>query len=150
MMNTKNLLIAGLIGGLISTALSNIPIINFVNCLLCAGFWAGALFAVWFYKRQTGSVTLGQAVIVGTVAGAFAGVFGFILSLVGLAGAQALMQSYAKYLPKDANIGTPPPNIASVFFNLIGVVVNIIFGAIGGLVGGLIFKPKTPPPTVVP
>lgn len=38
-MNTKNLLLAGLIGGLISTALSNIPIINFVNCLLCAGFW---------------------------------------------------------------------------------------------------------------
>jgi hypothetical protein len=149
-MNTKNLLIAGLLGGLISTALSNIPIINFVNCLLCAGFWAGALFAVWFYKRQTGSVTLGQGVVIGLVAGAFAGVFGFILSLVGLAGAQALMQSYAKYLPKDANIETPPPGIASVLFNLIGVVVNIIFGAIGGLVGGLIFKPKTPPPAVVP
>ena len=149
-MNTKNLLLAGLIGGLISTALSNIPIINFVNCLLCAGFWAGALFAVWFYKRQTGSVTLGQGVVIGLVAGAFHGVFGFILGLVGLAGAQALMQSYAKYLPPEANIETPPPGIASVLFDLAGVVVDLIFGAIGGLVGGLIFKPKTPPPAVVP
>ena len=149
-MNTKNLLLAGLIGGLISTALSNIPIINFVNCLLCAGFWAGALFAVWFYKRQTGSVTLGQGVVIGLVAGAFHGVFGFILGLVGLAGSQALMQSYAKYLPPEANIETPPPGIASVLFDLAGVVVDLIFGAIGGLVGGLIFKPKTPPPAVAP
>jgi hypothetical protein len=148
-MNTKNLLLAGLIGGLISTALSNIPIINFVNCLLCAGFWAGALFAVWFYKRQTGSVTLGLGIVIGLVTGAIAGVFGFILSLVGMAGAEALMQSYAKYLPPDS-VELPPPGVASVLFNLVGVFVNIVFGAIGGLVGGLIFKPKTPPPTVVP
>lgn len=58
------------------------------------------------------------------------------------------MQSYAKYLPPDANIETPPPGIASVLFDLAGVIVDLIFGAIGGLVGGLIFKPKTPPAVV--
>jgi hypothetical protein len=146
-MNTKYLLIASLIGGLVSTALSNIPIINFVNCLLCAGFWAGALLAVWIYKRQTGSVTLGQGVIVGMLAGVWAGVFGFILSLFGMAGAEALMKSYAQFAPKDAKIELPPPGIASVLFNLLGIVVDIAFGAIGGLIGGAIFrtKPEVPP-----
>ena len=75
-MNTKNLIIASLIGGLISIILSNVPIINLVNCLLCAGFWLGPLFAVWFYKRQTGTVTLGQGAAIGALAGVWAGVFG--------------------------------------------------------------------------
>ncbi len=146
-MNTKNLLIASLLGGLVSTALSNIPIINFVNCLLCAGFWGGALLAVWIYKRQTGAITLGQGVIVGALAGVWAGIFGFILSLFGLAGAEALMKSYAQFAPKDAQIDMPASGIGSVLFNLLGVVFDIIFGAIGGLVGGLIFrtKPVVPP-----
>ncbi|MCJ7796332.1 MAG: hypothetical protein MUQ56_06140, partial [Thermoleophilia bacterium] len=64
-MNTKNLLIASLVGGVAITLLANVPILNFINCLLCAGFWAGAILAVWLYKRQTGTVTLGQAVAVG-------------------------------------------------------------------------------------
>lgn len=146
-MNTKTLLIASLIGGLVSTTLSNIPIINFVNCLLCAGFWGGALLAVWIYKRQTGAVTLGQAVIVGALAGVWAGIFGFALSLFGLAGAEALMKSYAQFAPKDAQIEMPARGVGSVLFNLAGVMVDIIFGAIGGLVGGLIYraKPAVPP-----
>lgn len=37
-MNTKNLLIASLIGGLISILLSNVPILNFVNCLSVPAF----------------------------------------------------------------------------------------------------------------
>jgi hypothetical protein len=133
----------------VSTGLSNIPIINFVNCLLCAGFWAGALLAVWIYKRQTGSVTLGQGVIIGALAGVWAGVFGIILSLFGMAGAEALMKTYAQFAPKDAKIPLPPPGFASVLINILGVVFDIAFGAIGGLIGGLIFrtKPVVPPVT---
>jgi hypothetical protein len=140
--NTKNLLIASLLGGLASTILSNVPLLNFVNCLLCAGFWAGPLLAVWLYKRQTGQISFGQAVAVGTVAGIWAGVFGLILSLVGMAGAQALFNSYARYLPPDANLQADLPGPGSIIFNLIGVVFNIAFGAIGGLIGGAIFKTK--------
>ena len=150
-MNTKNLLIASLIGGVISIALSNIPIISLVNCLLCAGFWGGALFAVWFYKRQTGSVTLGQGVIIGTLAGVWAGILGFILSLIGWAGIGPMMDSLARVLPPDAQVDLPKPGLESTLFNLAGVVVDIVFGAIGGLIGGLIFKTKTSiPPTTIP
>jgi hypothetical protein len=74
--NTRNLLLASLIGGAVSLILTNVPVINLVNCLLCAGFWAGPLFAVWIYKRQTGSVTLGQGVAIGALAGVWSGVIG--------------------------------------------------------------------------
>lgn len=147
-MNTKNLLIVSLVGGLVSTALSNIPFLNLVNCLLCAGFWAGPLLAVWLYKRQTGRLSLGQAVIIGALAGVWAGVFGFVLSLFGFAGADALMKSYTQFMPADVEAPEPPPGWLGVLFNLAGVVVNIFFGALGGLAGGAIFKtkPSAPPP----
>ena len=42
-MNIVSLLIASLIGAVATTALSNVPYLNLVNCLLCAGFWVGAI-----------------------------------------------------------------------------------------------------------
>jgi hypothetical protein len=143
-MNTKNMLIASLVGGVISTFLSNIPFINLVNCLVCAGFWAGPLFAVWFYKRLTGTLSLGQGIGIGTIAGIWAGIFGFLLSLIGLAGAAALMQSYSQFLPPDAVTEAIPAGSVSLLLNFAGVLVNIIFGVIGGLIGGAVFKTKTP------
>jgi hypothetical protein len=145
-MNTKNLLIASLVGGLVSTVLSNVPILNLVNCLLCAGFWGGAILAVWLYKRLAGSVTLGQGTAVGTLAGVWAGAIGFALSLVGLAGAEALMNSYAQFLPAEAGMEPALAGPMSVLFNLMGVLTNIAFGAIGGLIGGAIFKTRTAAP----
>ncbi len=145
-MNTRYLWISALLGGLISTALSNIPFINLVNCLLCAGFWIGPILAVLFYKRWTGEVNLKQSVIIGALAGLVAGILGFILSLVGLAGGEALMKSYARFIPPDAEISDLPTGPFLIFFNLIGVLVNIGFGALGGLAAGAILKPKTPAP----
>lgn len=141
-MNSRNLLTASLVGGLVSIILVNVPILNFVNCILCAGFWAGPLLAVWMYKRQTGTLSLAQGIGIGALAGVWAGVFGFLLSFVGLAGAGALMQSYAKYLPPDAGVQEPLAGPASILFNLMGVGIDIIFGVIGGLIGGAIFKSK--------
>jgi hypothetical protein len=149
-MNTKNLLISSLVGGLVITVLANVPILNFINCLLCAGFWGGAILAVWLYKRQTGSVTLGQAVAVGTLAGLFGGVIGFLLSFTGWTGAQALMDSYAQFIPSDDAAAAPLEGVAAMAFNVLGLMTIIVLGAIGGLIGGAIFKtrtPPTPPPT---
>ena len=148
-MSTRNLLIASLVGGIASTILSNVPILDLVNCLLCAGFWGRPLLAVWLYRRQTGTVSLGQGVGIGTLAGIWAGVFGFALSLVGLAGVAALMKSYAAYLPPEAGVGSVPSGPASVLIDLVGVGVNIVFGAIRGLLGGAIFKTKPSEPSAV-
>lgn len=149
-MNTKNLLIAAAVGGLASTILSNVPFLNLVNCLLCAGFWGGAILAVWLYKRQTGTVTLGQAVIVGTVSGVIAGILGFALSFVDLAGSAALLETYNRFIPPDGQLDMSelPSGPMLIMFNLMGVVTNIFFGALGGLAGGALFKtrPQTPLP----
>lgn len=139
-MNAKNLIIASLVGAAASLVLVNVPVLNLVNCLLCVGFWGSAVFAVWLYHRMTGSVTLGQAVTIGTLTGFWAGLFGFLLSFVGLAGAGALLNSYQSFLPADASIQMPAAS--GIPFTLAGVCVDIVFGSIGGLIGGLIFRNK--------
>ena len=141
-MNTKNLLIASLIGAVVTTALANIPIISLLNCLLCLPFWGGPLLAAWYYKRQTGTMTMNHAISVGALTGLFAGVLGFLLSFVGMAGASGLANQIDQYLPA----GSVPPDILSgsmsFLFNCAGVLTNIVFGVIGGLIAGAVFKQK--------
>lgn len=146
-MNTKNLLIASLIGAAVTTIFANVPILNLVNCLVCLPFWGGPLLAAWFYKRQTGTMSMGQAVGVGTLAGLFAGLLGGLLSLVGMAGASGLenqLNQLNQYFPE----GSVPPELftggAAFVFTLMGVLTNIVFGLIGGLLGGAFFKDKEP------
>lgn len=141
-MNKRVLLIGSLLGGLTSVVLVNLPVVNLVNCLLCAGFWAGPLLAVWLYRRQTGAVTLGQAVVVGVAAGVWHAVFGLLLSLVGLAGAQALATSFAQLAPADSGMPEAISGVEASVFNAVGVLVDLVFGAIGGLVGGALFRAR--------
>jgi hypothetical protein len=145
-MNTRNLWIASLSGALLTTFVSNIPFIGFVNCLLCAGFWGSAIFAVWFYRRLSGSLTPRQAVIIGALTGLCAGVIGFLLSFVGLSGGQGILNSYSQFMPSnDTQSLKDLPAWAGIAFNLIGVVFNLAFGTLGGWLGGLIFKPRVKP-----
>jgi hypothetical protein len=139
-MNIKNLIIASLIGGVVSLIAVNVPFLNLVNCLLCIGFWGSAVLAVWIYQRMTGSVTLGQAVVIGMATGLWAGVIGFGLSFIGLAGGAALANSFKMVAPAEAKIDIPEGS--GVIFNLCGVGVDIAFGAIGGLIGGALFRPR--------
>jgi hypothetical protein len=149
-MHAKNLLISAAIGAMVITAMANVPILNLVNCLLCVGFWAGAILAVWLYRRFEGSVSLGQGVAIGALTGLFAGLLGFALSFVGMAGAGAMLNSVRSILPPEAttDMGDFGRQIAAgptaILFNLIGVVVNILFGTLGGLIGGAFFRPRPP------
>jgi uncharacterized membrane protein YeaQ/YmgE (transglycosylase-associated protein family) len=143
-MNTKNILITGLVGAVITLALTNIPFVSLINCLICAGFWVGPLFAVWLYKRMTGTISTKEGVWVGVTAGAIAGVLGFLLSFVGAAGASGFVNEINRFMsPQDqidmSGIGGA---IGGMIFTLFGVVFDIIVGAIGGFIGASIFKPK--------
>jgi hypothetical protein len=142
-MNTKNLWIAALGGAVLTTLVSNLPFIGFVNCLLCAGFWGSAIFAVWLYRRLNGTLTVGQGVRIGALTGLLAGVLGLILSLVGLAGAQGFLNGARQFLPADATQGMNDiPAWGGWIFNLLGVISNVGFGALGGWIGGAIFNPN--------
>jgi hypothetical protein len=143
-MNTKNILITGLIGAVITLLLTNIPFVNFINCLICAGFWVGPLFATWQYKRMTGSLTMKEGVWIGVTAGVIAGVIGFLLSFAGVAGATGLInQINAFSSPADQiDLGGVEGVIGNVIFSFLGVIFDIIVGIIGGVVGAAIFKNK--------
>lgn len=132
-MNTKNLWIAVLSGAALTTLVSNLPFVDMVNILCFAGFWGGAIFAVWLYRRLTGSVIVRQAVTIGLLTGVISGILGFALSFLGVAGMQGLMSEFSQETDSI-------PLWGAMVFNFLGVVFNIFFGTIGGWIGGSIFR----------
>lgn len=141
-MNTKHLLVASLIGGLLSTLLVNTPIVSLINVLICAGFWIGPIVAVWIYRRLDGTLTLSHAVATGLLAGVWHGLFGLLLSLFGLAGASGLLREVQPIMSAQdwSELETNLTGVGGMTFNLMGVLFDIVFGFLGGLVGGAIFR----------
>ncbi len=137
-MNTKSLWIASLSGAVLTTLLSNLPAIGVANCLLCAWFWGGGIFAVWLYRRLSVTPTLRQGVAIGALTGLLAGALGFVLSFAGLSGMQGLINNSEGVLPPDALKGLQDvPAWGALVF-------NVVFGTVGGWLGGTLFsrKPK--------
>jgi uncharacterized membrane protein YeaQ/YmgE (transglycosylase-associated protein family) len=143
-MNTKNLVISGLVGAVITLALTNIPFVSLVNCIVCAGFWLGPLFAVWMYKRMSGTMSTREGLWVGVISGAIAGVIGLLLSFIGAAGAAGMINQINMVLPTQDQIsfGGVEGFAGNLLFTGFGVIFDIIVGAIGGWVGSLIFKDR--------
>jgi hypothetical protein len=140
-MNTRNMLIAVLSGAVLTTLVSNLPVIDFINCLLFAGFWGSAIVTVWLYRRLNGTPTVSESVLLGALTGLGAGVLGFSLSFLGLTGLQGLLNEIDLFVPGplgSMNITT----FEVLIFNLVGVIINIVFGTIGGWIGGMMFRAR--------
>lgn len=140
-MNTKHLLTASLVGGLISLLLANAPFVSLINFLLCAGFWIGPIMAVWLYRRPKGTVTFREAIFTGVLAGAWHGLFGLVLSPLGLAGAGGLLSAAQPFMQAQdwSELETNLTGIGGLLFNLIGILIDMFFGLVGGLIGAAIF-----------
>lgn len=143
-MNTKNLLIASLTGGLISLVLVNTPFVNLINLLICAGFWIGPIVAVWLYRRLGGTLTLSQAILTGILAGVWHALFGLLLSPLGLAGAGGLLNEVRPFMaaPDFSNLENALTGVGGVLFSLVAVAIDVGFGLLGGLIGGAVFGPR--------
>ncbi len=143
-MNTKYLLTASLAGGLISTVLVNTPYVNLVNLLVCVGFWIGPIVAVWFYWRMNGTLAPGQALVIGMLAGVWHGLFGLMLSPMGLAGAGSLLNELRPFVSAQdwPDVETALTGVSGMLFNLVGVAFDVAFGFLGGLIGGAIFRTR--------
>ncbi len=150
-MNIKSLWIASAGGAVLTTLVSNLPLLGFVNCLLCAGFWGGSIFSVWLYRRLSGTPTIRQGLGIGALTGVLAGALGFALSFFGWAGLQGLMNNTERLLPPDAIQGMADvPAWGAILFNLFGVVFNVVFGTLGGWLGAAIFNRSTTPEPASP
>ena len=136
-MNSKNLWIAAGSGAVLTTLFSNLPFIGILNCVLCAWFWAGGMFAIWLYRRLGSEMpTMRQALTIGGLTGLLAGLLGFALSFTGVSGLQGMMQG----LPADATSGMQDiPAWGVIVFNVMGVIFNIVFGTLGGCLAVTIF-----------
>ncbi|MGE5137895.1 MAG: hypothetical protein ACM3JD_00415 [Rudaea sp.] len=143
-MNTRYVLAASLAGGLISTVLVNTPFVNLINLLVCAGFWIGPIVAVWLYRRLGGTLTLRTAIVTGTLAGLWHGLFGLVLSPLGLAGAGSLLNEVRPFVSAQdwPSVESALTGIGGLLFNVVGVAVVVAFGFIGGLIGGAILRAR--------
>ena len=143
-MNTRHVLTASLAGGLISLVLVNTPFVNLVNLLLCAGFWIGPLAAVWLYQRLDGRVTFRQALMVGILAGAWHGLFGLLISPLGLAGAGDVLRELQPFASAQdlPNLEKALTGTGGILFNLVGAAIDLFFGFLGGLTGAAIFRDR--------
>jgi hypothetical protein len=140
-MNTKNLWVAAVSGAVLTTLVANLPFIDLLNCLCFASFWGSAILTVWLYRRLSGTLTVGEGVRLGALTGLFAGVLGFALSFLGLAGIQGIANQLAQILPPEDMQGIENvPLWGALAFNLVGVLLNVIFGTIGGWIGGTILR----------
>ena len=142
-MSIKGLWIASMSGAALSLLVSNLPFIGLINCLLCAGFWGSSIFAVWIYQRFGSELNSRQGITVGALTGLIAGVLGFGLSFIGLAGAQGFLNSAQQFLQADATQGMQDiPAWGKYIFNFFGVLFEVGFGALGGWIGAMIFDPN--------
>lgn len=150
-MNTRALLITGVIIGGAMALLSSLPIISIGNCVICMWLWGGGILGVWLYPRfdpVTPVATPGRGAIIGVVGGLFGAVIATLIGALFSGLAVQNMQMAAAQI-EDPQVQqlleslSQPGTIILVSF-LFNIILYPLFGAIGGAIGGLIFGRSKP------
>ncbi|MGB7539169.1 MAG: hypothetical protein WBM17_11580 [Anaerolineales bacterium] len=166
-MNTKSMLIAAGIAGVVMALVSKIPILGCINICCAAGIWGSGILAIWIYrmsdKAQPG-LTIGQGVLLGLITGVvgalLASILGGISSLIfGSMSSSAAYMDYLNQIPGAAEsldassrqiIDQFAAASGSVLFSTCcNFVIYPLFGMIGGLIGTALIW-KTNPPAAQP
>jgi hypothetical protein len=150
-------LLSALYGGIIMAFISAVPILNFLNCLCCAGVMLGGFFAVFFYKKDLlpdmEPLSSSDCLQLGALAGVFGAVIGGLLTaavfaMFGNETARMIMEFLEPYREE-----MPPGALdeleqvlsgggLSILSLIVGMIIDVIFGLLGGLIGYSILKPK--------
>jgi hypothetical protein len=170
-MNTKSMLLAGGLAGIVMGVLAAIPLVGILSscCCLWAGLWGSGILAVLIYRlsnKTQPNLTIGQGVLLGLIAGAVGALLVSILSgistLVFGSMSNAAFMDYLNQIPGAADsldassrqmIDQFAATSGSILFKTIcDFVIFPLFGMIGGLIGtALIWKnnpPAVQPPAV--
>ena len=158
-----------LIGGSAMTAISIIPVLNWINCACCAGIMGAAVLGVWFYKKSFPPdmpFTVSDGAAVGALSGLVGAVMTSLLqSLILSFGSTDYTFQIEQALDEAQNRATDPaameaarefimqltgnPFLLFLVGLLFALVIYVGFGALGGVIGGNIFKTRVipaPPP----
>jgi len=147
----KAALLGGLIVGVLSVIVSQIPIVSLCCCLW--GIGGGAVAGLIFIKGSPTRVSVGDGAMVGALAGVVGAVIYLIIGLpIALfLGAAAMQQAFAQSGVHIPFSGT----VLLIVGNLIGGICLIILAAVGGILSVPIFEKRKdvvppPPPPAAP
>jgi hypothetical protein len=161
-MNTKSMLIAAGITGVVMALVSKIPILGCINICCAAGIWGSGILAIWIYrmsnKAQPG-LTIGQGILLGVLAGAVGAVlvsiWGGLSTLIFGGMSNAAYMDYLNQIPGAADsldassrqmIEQFAATSGNIFFSTCcNFVVYPLFGMIGGLIGTALIWKNNPP-----
>ena len=155
-MNSKSMLIAAGVGGLIMLVLTKIPLISCLNCLFCISYWGSGILTVWFYRqmeKDQPGLDIGQGIILGLLAGVagavLASLFGAIFAGTGALSALNAIRNVPglseRYPALSEDLLRQTTSFGGGLFGglLCNLVLYPLFGAIGGAIAtGLIWKKK--------
>jgi hypothetical protein len=153
---TPKKLKAAAIGGSAAGIASQIPIVNFANCLCCALVVGGGMLAVYLAMKDepaTATAPYGDGAMIGVLAGVAAAVVGAIVAIPLTAIFGDPMEQVRSFL--EGLEGMPPEALeamsgaetggmaafGAVAF-LLSLVVDVVFSAIGGVIGAAVFHKK--------
>ena len=151
-MNRPNILKAAAIGGAASAVAGAIPIVACLNVLCCALVVGGGFLADYInmsdHKKAGLAYGAGDGAKVGALAGVFNGVISGVLSvIVRLAcGTPDMSEIFGPMQEQGMEIPPAAMEMAESFASgcvmaiLFGLVIGVIFSAIGGLIGGSVLK----------
>jgi len=149
-MNTRSFLLSAVIAGGLLGLFSNLPLLNFVNCVLCVWVWLGGILAVFLYRRfasDNPDLTVAQGAGLGALSGLFGTLAGAVVFLVTGALSMPLIESMASGLQVEGDLpfqtggGFGGVFTAAMLFMALNLVLYPIFGAVGGVIGaGLLWK----------
>lgn len=154
-----DILKASLIAGAIAGVLSGLPLIGIVNLCFCLWIILGGILSSYILTSGFPQpVKSGDHAISGLLAGIFAAIISFIISLPFMAMSSKLMGRIFDSLFKAYGEGVPPVleeafsgkgfSVALIPFYVAGLILNMViyglFGLIGGLIGGALFKKQIP------
>lgn len=149
-MNIRSFLLSSLIAGVVIGLLGNLPLLNFVNCILCLWVWVGGLLAVYVYgrfQRSQTSLSPAQGAGLGALSGLIGALVGALIFLGTSALSMPLMQGLARSLQLEGDLpflmgGAGESLTAALIFLALDVVLYPLFGALGGLIGVAVLKPR--------
>lgn len=150
-MNTTSFIKSAFLAGLAIGLLGNLPVLNFVNCLLCLWVWVGGLLAVLLYRRSERAapgLTPGQGAGLGALAGLFGTLVGVVVYAMFSFITMPMMDSLARFLEVEGDLpfqqgGLQGVGVTSLFFCMVNIVLYPLFGALSGLISASYFQRKT-------